>query len=108
MNPRRRFVEIKELEGADFGKVPTKQLELSWLYATCAYEQFDTELITDGCWDQLTKYLLKFEARLSPYFRWSVPRDCLVSSTGSGIDWSQGVPNLVLNGVQEFVDNGFC
>ena len=74
-------------------KAPIKDLERLWLNCTCAYDQLDENLMADTDWDMLTVELREREAEWSPYFRHSVPRDCIISSTSSGIDW--GRPNSV-------------
>lgn len=64
-----------------------KDLERLWLACTCAYDQFDETLMEDTDWDALTVELREREAEWSPYFKEAVPRDCIISSTSSGIDW---------------------
>jgi hypothetical protein len=75
---------------------PIKTLEVLWLDCTCAYDQLDETLMEDTEWDFLTKELLDREAEWSPYFKESVPRDCIASSTSSGINWKEGVPAIAL------------
>jgi hypothetical protein len=108
MTPVERFEQIKSLETAEFAHRPTRHLEVDWLYATCLYELFDTSILSDGRWDELTAFMWKFRARLTPYFRGCVPLSCLQSSTGSGIDWDHDIPALVKAGCQEMVDSGLC
>lgn len=108
MSPAERMAKLKLIEVEDFGKIPTKDLERGWLLATCLYEKWDRSGLSDARWDELTAHLWKFRGRLSPYFKWAVPEDCLKSSTGSGIDWSEGLPALVDASVAEIVAAGLC
>lgn len=100
------FELLGKLETCDFGHVPTKDLERGWLLATCLYEQFDKSGLSDARWDALTAYLFKFRGRLSPYFTWCVPIECLQSSTGSGIDWKEGIPALNVKTCLELIEKG--
>jgi hypothetical protein len=78
---------------------PIKNLERLWLNCTCAYDQFDENIMADDHWDALTVELREREAEWSPYFRYAVPRECILSSTSSGIQW--GVPYSVQKLVRE-------
>lgn len=108
MTPADRVALLKRIEHDEFGTIPTKDLERGWLLATCLYEKWDCSVLSDGRWDALSAHLWKFRGRLSPYFTWSVPMDCLQSSTGSGIDWTQGIPALVMASAAEILDAGLC
>lgn len=69
---------------------------LQWLRATAAYEILDTPIISDSEWDHLTILLRDNYEQLDPYLKEAIPLDCLVSSTGSGINWDDGLPAIVL------------
>jgi hypothetical protein len=106
MTPAERLAALARLETEDFGKIPTKDLERGWLLATCLYEKWDKSGLSDGRWDALTAHMWKFKGRLSPYFCRYVPMACLQSSTGSGLDWNEGIPALVMESCKEIVDAG--
>lgn len=76
---------------------PIKTLEVLWLDCTCAYDQLDETMMEDTLWDKLTVELRDREAEWSPYFKESVPRECIESSTSSGINWLEGVPKIALD-----------
>jgi len=97
-----RIDRLRELETRPFESYEDlKDLERAWLDATCLYEQLDDAVLSDTRWDQLTLHLWRNRDQLSPYFRDSVPYACLASSTGSGIDWSRGIPALVLGALAQ-------
>lgn len=75
---------------------PIKELEVLWLDCTCAYDQLDETMMEDTDWDFLTVELREREAEWSPYFKEAVPRDCIESSTSSGIVWTEGIPAIAL------------
>jgi hypothetical protein len=100
MTRDQRLARLKTLESVDFSKVPTIDLERAWLDATCLYEVLDDAGMSDDCWDRLTKHLWTHRNRLSSPFKHAVPIACLKSSTGSGIDWQRGIPQLVLEALQ--------
>lgn len=102
------MANLAHIEATDFGMIPTKDLERGWLLATCLYEKLDRSGLTDSRWDALTAHMWKFRGRLSPYFTWCVPMECLKSSTGSGIDWERDIPALVLKSALEIVELGLC
>lgn len=82
-------------------KADIKDLERLWLDATCAYDQLDRNIMADHDWDALTVELREREAEWSPYFFHAVPRECIVSSTSSGIGWHKDLPLIVVNGLRE-------
>lgn len=92
--PEERKAQLKEMEARAFDTFPLRYLEVMWIDATCLYELYDEPALSDGTWDRLTKYLLERREDLTPYFRESVPMACLEAFTGSGIDWTKGVPAL--------------
>lgn len=106
MTPAKRVENLRRIETTDFGKIPTKDLERGWFLATCLYERWDRSGLTDARWDALTAHLWKFRGRLSPYFTWYVPAGCLQSSTGSGVDWEDGMGALVDASCAEIVRLG--
>lgn len=65
---------------------------LLWLKATAAYEKLDHPIMDDATWDALTKELWESYDKLDPYLRNAIPEGCLSASTGSGIDWTKGLP----------------
>jgi hypothetical protein len=101
MTREERLQGLRDLEALDITKVPLRRLEVAWLDATCLYEALDAGIMSDGLWDRLTKHLFVRRTRLSPYFRHAVPMACLQGSTGSGIDWSRGIPNLAFEALRE-------
>ena len=74
-----------------FEEFTLRKLELTWIDATCLYEVYDTPVLSDASWDKLTRYLAPRYPHLSSYFRYAVPEENLISTTGSGIDWASGI-----------------
>lgn len=79
---------------------PWREAGLLWLRATAAYELFFNPIMSDGEWDELTRKLLDNYEDLDVYLRWAIPKDNLVSSTGSGIDWKRGLAYLAAQDVR--------
>lgn len=75
---------------------PFQKEGLLWLRATAAYEVLDEPIMSDVEWDALTIVLRDNYEQLDPYLRTAIPRECLESSTGSGINWSRGLPAIAL------------
>jgi hypothetical protein len=73
---------------------PFQEDGLLWLRATAAYELHDSPIISDGEWDELTRKLRDNYDALDPYLKEAIPQSCLISSTGSGVDWKSGLPLL--------------
>jgi hypothetical protein len=73
---------------------PFQEEGLLWLRATAAYELHNTAIIDDAKWDALTQTLRDNYDRLDPYLKDAIPLACLQSSTGSGVDWTQGLPKM--------------
>ena len=96
-----RIARLMAVQVETFASTPLRTLEITWLDATCLYEMHDNGMMPDGVWDMLSKYLYRQRNKLSPYFRHSVPMACLESSTGSGIDWTRGIPKLSFDATQE-------
>jgi hypothetical protein len=101
MTRQERIQRLQDLEALDIHKVPLRTLELAWIDATALYEVLDAGVMSDGLWDRLTKLLWTRRSKLSPYFRHAVPHGCLSASTGSGIDWSRGIPFLAVEALRE-------
>lgn len=74
---------------------------LRWLKATAAYEKLDDPIMTDAEWDALTKELWENYDKLDPYLRNAIPEGSLSASTGSGVDWTKGLPLLALNELKQ-------
>ncbi len=101
MTRQERLQRLQDLEALDIRQVPLRRLEVAWIDATALYEVLDAGVMSDDLWDRLTKHLWAHRAKLSPYFRHAVPMSCLQSSTGSGVDWSRGVPLLAVEALKE-------
>jgi hypothetical protein len=54
----------------------------------------------DTYWDHLTKELWARRLEWSPYFIHAIPEACIEGSTSSGVDWSKGLPQIVLAGLR--------
>lgn len=78
---------------------PFRKEGLLWLKASAAYEIFDKSIIPDKEWDDLTLVLLRNYEHLDPYLKWSIPVDCLVAGTASGVRWNRGLAKTCLEGL---------
>lgn len=88
------------LVGADPNR-KYRELGLLWLRATAAYELLDNPILSDAAWDKLTKTLLDNYAELDVYLRGAIPHNCLESSTGSGVNWSEGLALMAAKRVRK-------
>jgi len=93
---------VTPLPSPPLGKgTPIKDLERLWLDTSCAYACLDETMMADEDWDQMTKELWDRRSEWSPYFKEAVPASCVESSTASGVNWDEGLPQIVLTGLKE-------
>lgn len=75
---------------------PFQMEGLLWLRATAAYEVLAQPIMSDAEWDALTIVLKNNYDQLDPYLKHAIPFDCLLSSTGAGVNWTKGLPAIAL------------